>query len=49
MKNLLKDCKHMLWLFKQMILLGFKGNWEGSREARYFMKTHWLYSNKRIR
>lgn len=47
MSDFLKDLKHLLWLFKQTIILGLKGDWNGSREAWFFFKIHWNYQGKR--
>lgn len=48
MKKFIQDCKHMLWLLKQIIILGLKGDWEGSYEAWLFMKIHWNYESRKI-
>jgi len=49
MKKFFQDFRHLLWLAKQMIVLGFKGGWEGSYEAWLFLRIHWLYQRKRVR
>jgi hypothetical protein len=43
------DFKHMWWLFKQMIKCGLSGDWEGSKEARTFLKIHLCYNSKRTK
>lgn len=45
---MIKNIKHILWLIKQMIILFFKGDLNGSAEAFYFLKMHWNYDSKRI-
>jgi hypothetical protein len=45
----LADAKHMLWLFKQMVVNFLKGDIDGAVEAYYFVKIHWNYKSKRIR
>lgn len=48
MNKFIKDCKHMLWLFKVMIICALKGDLDGSVEAWYWMKIHWNYTSKKI-
>lgn len=48
MKFLL-DLKHLLWLIKQMLVLGFKGDWAGSYESWLLLKIHWNYRGKIIK
>lgn len=47
-KEFLRNLKHMLWLWKQMIVLWCKGDFEGSYEAWLFTKIHWNYEGKRL-
>lgn len=41
--------KHLLWLIKQMIVLGFRGDWAGSLEARELIRLHLMYRNKKTK
>ena len=43
------DYKHMWWLFTVMVKCGFKGDWEGSREARMWLGIHARYNSKKIK
>ena len=49
MKSFIQDCKHMLWLFRQMVVLGLQGDWEGSYEAWFWIRFHWKYESKKIK
>lgn len=44
----MKDFKHVLWLIKQMIILGLKGDWSGSYEARLLLKLHLMCKSKKL-
>jgi hypothetical protein len=48
-KKFLGDCKHMLWLFKQMVMNFLKGDIDESIEAWYFVKIHWNYKSVKIK
>ena len=48
MFKFLQDCKHILWLTKQMIVLFIKGDFEGSKDAICWMKIHWNYKSKKL-
>lgn len=47
MSKFIGDCKHMGWLFKQMIKDFLIGNYSGANEAWFLIKLHWNYSSER--
>jgi len=49
MKQFIQDCKHMLWLFKQMIMSGLKGDWGDSLDAWCWIKIHWNHESRRLK
>lgn len=49
MKEFCQSFKHMLWLWKQMIVLWCIGDFEGSYEAWLLIKLHWNYDGKKVK
>lgn len=47
--NIFTDIKHVLWLWKQMIVLFLKGDFEGSKEAWFWYKFHISHDRRRIK
>lgn len=45
----LNSLRLMWFLFSNMIKLGFKGDWEGSREASVWLRIHLMYRSKYIK
>ncbi len=41
--------RHLLWLIKQMVALGFRGDWAGSLEARELIRLHFMYKHKKTK
>ena len=43
-----QDIKHIVWLFKQLIISFFKGDINGVEECWIFIKIHCCYDNTKI-
>lgn len=48
MKEFCKSLKHMLWLWRQMIVLWYTGDFDGSYEAWLLIKIHWNYDGRKF-
>lgn len=44
----MNDIKHILWLFKQIVVCTLKGDIEGSIEASTLVRLHWNYKSNKI-
>ena len=47
-KKFWSDCKHIFWLFRQMIKAYISGDKDGVLECKTFIWMHWNYKSKRI-
>jgi hypothetical protein len=49
LKKFLGDVRHVLWLFKRIVVNALNGDLNGSTEAWVLIKLHWNYTSKKIK